>query len=642
VLALAALALAPPAWAASPEQELANRYAPITALANQKRPCAKGEAWRPTTVDIVLGNPEVDLHGPGKGNPVVTHAPTAADLYGKGKGYFLNFPGNPLRPGCKFDRDGKRYARGRPSIAYAHIVTRRGDEPRLALQYWFFWYFNDFNDLHEADWEGIQLVFDVGSAPEALGADPVDVGYAQHGGGERTEWESRKLERVGNHPVVYSAAGSHASYYSTALWLGTSASEGFGCDDTREPSDQKPLGAVLMPSRVDSRNSPFAWLAFEGRWGQKERGANNGPSGPNTKSRWTDPFTWQDDLRSRSVEVPVGESIGQSVTGAFCTVVAYLSSVLNDFYDSPPATIAVLASSLALFLALLIWLIRRTIWSPPAPEPLRARRGIGQILRASRRIYWRRGWLFLGLGLLSIVIAVVVETLEGLLEAFFSLFGEVTLEFSTTAFGALAVNAAVAVALHRLESGRTVRVFRTWRFVARRFLTLLGAVVLELVLVVAVAIVVFGSAWLIGSLTDSPSTARAIGIVGLVVFGVWFARNFVGWLLTPQEIYIDQCSARAAVRGGPRLVENNWWRSAVLIVILYALGLAAGPIVGFVVLLLTSIDPDSLNLIGSAVYVIVFPYIAIATTLLYFDLKERGKEAVEPAAAGEAVIPSAV
>jgi hypothetical protein len=140
-VALVALGLASPRAAASTEQRLADRYAPIAALADQERPCS-GEAWRPVSVDIVLDNPKVTLHGPGKGSPVVKRAPAAADLFGRGEGYFLDFPGNPLRPRCTYDRDGKRFALGKPSIAYAHI-TEHGDAgnpkspQRLALQYWF-------------------------------------------------------------------------------------------------------------------------------------------------------------------------------------------------------------------------------------------------------------------------------------------------------------------------------------------------------------------------------------------------------------------------------------------------------------------------------------------------------------------------
>jgi hypothetical protein len=113
-------------------------------------------------------------------------------------------------------------------------------------------------------------------------------------------------------------------------------------------------------------------------------------------------------------------------------------------------------------------------------------------------------------------------------------------------------------------------------------------------------------------------------------------RNVVGWAFTAQEICADRYSARAAVRQGPRLVRNNWGRSAALLVLIYVAGLLSGPIVGLVFLLLTSVDPQTLNLIGSLVYVIVLPYLAIATTLLYFDLKKR-REAEESPAAGAAV-----
>jgi len=646
LVALAAFPSAPAAWAASPEQQLADRYAPIAVFADQKRLCEKGEPWRPTTVDIVLGNPEVTLRGPGKGSPVVKRAPTAADLFGKGQGYFLDFPGNPLRPGCKYDRDGKRFDFGRRSMAYAHIVAkardpgRLGDRGRLALQYWFFYYFNDFNDKHEADWEGIQLVFGAASADEALRTEPDSIGVAQHEGGEEAAWDSDKLEKVGNHPVIYSAAGSHASYYRKALWLGTSASEGFGCDDTRGSSKRQLLVAVRVPTHVHSKRGRYAWLEFEGRWGQKERGANNAPAGPNMKTRWTQPFDWQEDLRGRSIEVPAEQSLG-NVTGAFCGVVVELSSILNVFYESPSLTVVALAAIFILLLALLVGLLRRTSWSRGGEQPIRARRDVGQILRASRGIYWRRKWLFLGLGLLLFVVAALVEAVETIVQSFFSLFGEFSLELSSAAFAALAVNAAVAVAVSRLASGRSVRVLTTWWFVLRRFLTLLGAVALELLLVAAAFLLVLGIAWATGKLTGSAPTALVIAIVLLVAGVLWLVRSLVGWALTAQHIYVDRCSARAAVRQGPRLVTNNRWRVTATLVLLYGIGIVSGPIAGFILLFLTPVDLATLNLIGSVIYAIVFPYIAIATTLLYFDLQERRKEAVEPAAAVVAVVPSA-
>ena len=72
---------------------------------------------------------------------------------------------------------------------------------------------------------------------------PVEVGYSQHEGAERAAWNDDKLERVGGtHPVVHPAAGSHANFYGEALYLGSSAEEGVGCDDTRGPTfDVRPV-----------------------------------------------------------------------------------------------------------------------------------------------------------------------------------------------------------------------------------------------------------------------------------------------------------------------------------------------------------------------------------------------------------------
>ncbi|MEZ5167933.1 MAG: hypothetical protein R2695_16155 [Acidimicrobiales bacterium] len=169
-------------------------------------------------VDVVLDNSQVLLRQIGAGDPTVERGPGGAQLFDLGGGFYLDYPGDALDPGCLYEQDFHRFADERPATVYAHVVADEAGD-RLALQYWFFWYFNDWNNTHEGDWEGIQLVFDVGSVEEALRSDPVSVGYAQHEGGERAGWDEAKLERRGDHPVVYSSAGSHASYYGSALHL---------------------------------------------------------------------------------------------------------------------------------------------------------------------------------------------------------------------------------------------------------------------------------------------------------------------------------------------------------------------------------------------------------------------------------------
>jgi hypothetical protein len=212
------------AQTASPEQQLAERFAPIAMLRGQSAACDRsGEGYFPAPVEVVLGNQAVVLKqridgGSSATDPVVVRGPTAQDLAGLGDDYYLDFPGNPRRVGCTFERDFKRFAaaQGVQPTTYAHIILTETDdedaEPRLVLQYWFWYYFNDWNNTHESDWEMIQLVFEASSAAEALEQEPITVGFAQHGGGELAGWNDDKLDREGDRPVVFPAAGSHGTY----------------------------------------------------------------------------------------------------------------------------------------------------------------------------------------------------------------------------------------------------------------------------------------------------------------------------------------------------------------------------------------------------------------------------------------------
>jgi Vacuolar protein sorting-associated protein 62 len=591
------LAAAPAESASTPEQELADRYAPIVALKKSEGPCGaeivKGEPWRPTTVEIVLGNPAVTLHGPGRGNPAVGQAPTPPDLYGKESGFFLNFPGNPLVPLCTYVRDGKRFAEGKPSITYAHVTAEAGVPGRLALEYWFYYYFNDFNNKHESDWEGIQLVFEADTVEEALETEPVEVGYAQHEGGEWAAWDDEKLEKVGDRPVVYPAAGSHASYFSDRLWLGRSASEGIGCDNSTGPSHRVELTAVVVPTEPASPRGRYAWLAYEGLWGQKERGPNNGPTGPNTKDRWTEPIAWQEDLRQTSVAVPAVPTFGPSVGSAFCSGVGFTADVFNAYLDNPVITVLVIAAGLGLVLLLIL----RTRWRPTAPEPIRARRALGQILVASARIYARYPLFFLAVGSVFIVLSALPAWLVWLVEL---LQDSVTIQLPFTLLSVILVSAIVAVALRNLDSGRRLGCVKAVRFTLRRFWSLLGAALIAALVQVAIAITVIGIPWAV--------------------------YRFIARIFVLNEVVLKGRSARSSQGASAALVRGNWWRTAILVGLLYLVAIAVGPIIGFVLLFTTRLSPTLIDVIGSVVYTVVFPYAAIAATLLYFDLRERQRE----------------
>lgn len=105
---------------------------------------------------------------------------------------------------------------------YGRVIRQNG---WTALQYWFFYPFNNWrsgffgaND-HEADWEMIYIYLS-----EAEGGEPRPewVAYASHdysGDDLRRHWDDPEVEKVGEHPVIYSGAGSHASYFTPGEYL---------------------------------------------------------------------------------------------------------------------------------------------------------------------------------------------------------------------------------------------------------------------------------------------------------------------------------------------------------------------------------------------------------------------------------------
>ena len=111
----------------------------------------------------------------------------------------------------------------REGYAYHGRVARQ--EGWTVLQYWLFYPFNDWrsgffgaND-HEADWEKVHVY--LAQAPDGE-LRPEWAAYASHnysGDNLRRRWDDPEVEKVGEHPVVYVAAGSHASYYAPGEYL---------------------------------------------------------------------------------------------------------------------------------------------------------------------------------------------------------------------------------------------------------------------------------------------------------------------------------------------------------------------------------------------------------------------------------------
>ena len=611
-LAASALVVSAPSATAAPgdERVLADRYAPVVRLVAQPDACGPGEPFVPTDVAAVLDDEGVALRGPWTTDDLVQVGPGAEDL-GRGlAGHHLDFPGDPLDPGCTYEQWSDAITQGTRPTTYARVVTEEGREG-LALQYWLYYPFNDFNNKHESDWEMVQLEFAASDAAAALGQEPTRVGYSQHEGVEVADWGDVKLEVVdGTHPVVHPAAGSHANYYDAALFLGRSGQQGFGCDDTRGTALDLRPDVALVPSDPAAVGGEFPWLDFTGRWGQRESSFYNGPTGPNTKDQWTAPLSWSDaEGAATSYAVPASGLFGTQATSAFCGVVASGSDALRRAMSNPARALLVLVGA-GLVLA---WLVRRTTWRPSAPLRLARRRSTGQVLSSVWRMYLRRLGLFVGIG----VPITVTMVLPGVSQAWLTSWSE-SMGPDDTASALLVVSgallltalapvtlvlgqAAVIVAVREIDAGRPVGVVGAYAGALRRgwavLLTqaLLAAVVLACLFTVVLTPV--GLVVLVGGLLQLPV---------VVLEGRW------GW---------------SAYRRSAHLVRPRWVKVVVLVALTTGAALATGPLLGTALILATSLPFAVSNAVSGIVYALLLPLVALAYVYVYADSVVR--EAVE-------------
>ena len=252
-----------------------------------------------------------------------------------------------------------------------------------------------------------------------------------------------KLEIVdGTHPVVYPAAGSHANKFTAALYLGSSADAGVGCDNTVGPHRELIPVVRTIPSDPAAAAAAFPWITFEGRWGELQTAFFNGPTGPNMKDQWLHPIEWSQDWRDRGYAVPAGGVFGTGATDLFCNGVAKGSKALVLLLRSPGMTLLVLGT----ILGLLVFAAVRATWRPVAPLRLARRRSWGQIISASGAMYVRRPRLFLGIGVLLIPLTLVITLLQWLLFRLIDLVGTLTGQGAGTfAFIALVIGATLTL-----------------------------------------------------------------------------------------------------------------------------------------------------------------------------------------------------
>jgi hypothetical protein len=589
-----------PAYAATdPVGELAARYAPVVVVREQTDACGVGEPYLPTPVTTVLGKSDVVLRGP-QGQAI--SAPTAADLAGKGEGWYLDLPGNPLDPGCDYERWFDQASAGSAPTLYARTATDPDHPGVLVLQYWFFWTYNDWNDKHEGDWEMVQLSFDADSVEEALAVAPTSVAFAQHEGSETAAWTDTKLHKDGDHIAVYPGQGSHAAYYTQAQWFGKSAAAGFGCDNTLAQ------GVVVRPEIVvlpETGTTGAEWLDFTGRWGQKAPSFNNGPTGPTTKTQWDHPVSWQlEEGRPDAVALPtVG---GPAVTG-FCELTEAGSLLFIQVLDRP----AVVLGVLAVLLVLLIVGIARTDWFNDDDPELDRERKAGQmavaavdLMRKEPTALWLPAVLVAGASALNLGVAQFLlrarpgedlADVNGFASNLFGIGLALAVSFlmlPVVAFGmAVAVEIVDSLAHHeRITSGTAFR-----------------------------RVLVHPGGWVV---------AISVYIVVTLLAATWWLLPVALYLMARWAVglpatELEDRGVRAGLKRSSELTRGHRLRSALIggFLVWMAFSLPSG--IGAVVLLATGWPFWVTNLLSILAAAVLVPAASIGLTLLYYDLRRR-------------------
>lgn len=579
----------------SAEQMLADRYAPIAMFQEQPEPCSPyGEPYQPLPVESVLDAEDVELreNAPrGATDPVIMNGPGVSDLTNGEVPTYMDFPGNALQPGCDFEtweRDRTAELGLQPTV-YARVATERGVEG-LALQYWFWYIYNDSNNLHEGDWEMIQLTWEVSTVEEALTRDPVSVTYSQHGGAERSDWDDDRLEREDHtHPVVYVSAGSHAAYYGSTIWIGWERSTGVGCDNTDPPSIRTPVELILIPREIDP-NGPFAWLLWEGRWGERQPWEFNGPRGP-TGAKWNRPVTWVEDVRSFSIAIPHNDTIGPGPIHLFCSVTEMGGVLLARLPGINREIAALIAAVLAapFILSALAWRY--------------VQRGVALYAR-NLPIYLLASLAVFGVASLATVIErfVARTTLGSSLVEWTDdpSFVQWVMGIGLGGFQQLALALVVAPAImqatYELSRKDQTGWRESWMLALRRLPETLGAILMAAAIILVLTISIL-----------------------LVPIAILLA---VRWLFVGQAVIIDGASVSDARKHSASVVKGHWMRALGLALLVVFLTGLVGPLVAMLLLVLTTISLSTAELISGVVYSIAYPIAIMASTLFY--LNRRG------------------
>jgi hypothetical protein len=114
----------------------------------------------------------------------------------------------------------------------------------------------------------------------------------------------------------------------------------------------------------------------------------------------------------------------------------------------------------------------------------------------------------------------------------------------------------------------------------------------------------------------------------LIIPGIYL---FVRWYFVPQAVVLEGAHGAGALRASGRLVEGSWWRTLALILLVNVAALLAAVLLGApFTAAADSADRAVWSLVGQVLAsAVTQPFGALYSTLLYFDLRERKRAALQ-------------
>ena len=394
----------------------------------------------------------------------------------------------------------------------------------------------------------------------------------------------------------------------TSTWAATPTRASGATTRPGPPPASAPRRGCCPRSRAPT--GEYAWLLFQGRWGEFQPSPYDAPPGPFTKEEWGGPIAWQDSLRDSSFAVPAGESVGPTATGAFCSLVK-LGGQIYTAVTSPVVLLLIVLGVVSVGGAA----VRSTHWRPPLPVPLIRTRAAGQVLRTAWTLYRRHTRLLIALGAMFVPAAILESTLQDLildltgLDALVDTAGRSSLVSAATtllvvgaghAVAAALVLGGAAITLAALDRGHQLGVRDAYRLLGHRAGAILGTLGLSALVTVGLSLTIIGI----------PIAIRQLG----------------RWSVAVQVAAIEHLRPRHALARSADLVHGRWWRTTVLAAAVNIIALASGPTVGIVLLFVSSLPLAAINAISSLVFVLTMPAAGAAMALLYGSLVSRERD----------------